>query len=128
MPDMSEARLRGTPVPSRRGDDAAGERRDERPQPQRNSQGQARSSGPSEERGPQAPQSRNAPSEASSTPTLRDSPAPNAVQQRREQPSDADLKARAAAAVARTRIVADPSITSAFRPDVDRDLYDLFVR
>lgn len=64
----------------------------------------------------------------SSTPTLRDSPAPNAVQQRREQPSDAELKARAAAAVARTRIVADPSITSAFRPDVDRDLYDLFVR
>ncbi|GAA5959740.1 hypothetical protein JCM8115_004846, partial [Rhodotorula mucilaginosa] len=54
--------------------------------------------------------------------------AASTADEQRRQPSDAELKARAAAAVARTRIIADPSITSAFRPDVDGELYNLFIR
>ncbi|GAA5920119.1 hypothetical protein JCM1841_004445 [Sporobolomyces salmonicolor] len=42
-------------------------------------------------------------------------------------PSEQDLRAEALAAVARTRILADPSISSAFRKDEDPELYALFV-
>ncbi|GAA5863408.1 hypothetical protein JCM1840_007516 [Sporobolomyces johnsonii] len=42
-------------------------------------------------------------------------------------PSEHDLRAEALAAVARTRILADPSISSAFRKDDDPELYALFV-
>ncbi|GAA5844906.1 hypothetical protein JCM9279_000041 [Rhodotorula babjevae] len=51
------------------------------------------------------------------------SPAPQ-----RPQPSAADLKAAAAAAIARTRIQADPSISSAFRREDDEELWQLFTR
>lgn len=52
------------------------------------------------------------------------SPAPP----QRPQPSAADLKAAAAAAIARTRIQADPSISSAFRREDDEELWELFTR
>ncbi|BGP22133.1 hypothetical protein JCM10295v2_001011 [Rhodotorula toruloides] len=45
----------------------------------------------------------------------------------RQQLTEAELKALAAAAVAKTRIRADPSMSSAFKKDQDPDLYELFV-
>ncbi|GAA5897037.1 hypothetical protein JCM6882_007338 [Rhodosporidiobolus microsporus] len=46
---------------------------------------------------------------------------------RQMQPTEAELKAQLRAAVAKTRIVADPSKTSAFRKEDDPELYALFV-
>ncbi|BGP45284.1 hypothetical protein JCM10450v2_001102 [Rhodotorula kratochvilovae] len=67
--------------------------------------------------------SRGAPSPSSAPP-----PAHQQQQPQRAQPSAAELKAKAAAAVARTRIVADPSIASAFRREDDDELWELFTR
>ncbi|KAG0662221.1 hypothetical protein C6P46_003407 [Rhodotorula mucilaginosa] len=101
---MPESRLSGTPVPSR----TAG----------RTQTDGARNEGQQSAVGQQKSSDTNA-----SGPV-----AASTADEQRRQPSDAELKARAAAAVARTRIIADPSITSAFRPDVDGELYNLFIR
>ncbi|GAA6061115.1 hypothetical protein JCM10212_006146 [Sporobolomyces blumeae] len=45
----------------------------------------------------------------------------------REGPSALELKLKAQQHVAKSRIVADPSLASAFRKDVDGELWDLFV-
>ncbi|GAA5832339.1 hypothetical protein JCM3766R1_002387 [Sporobolomyces carnicolor] len=42
-------------------------------------------------------------------------------------PSREELKLQAHRAVQKTRIVTDPSLSSAFRKDVDPELYELFV-
>ncbi|GAA5826095.1 hypothetical protein JCM11251_007163 [Rhodosporidiobolus azoricus] len=46
---------------------------------------------------------------------------------RQKQPTEAELKAQLRAAVAKTRIVADPSRTSAFKKEEDPELYALFM-
>ncbi|GAA5894985.1 uncharacterized protein JCM6883_002282 [Sporobolomyces salmoneus] len=42
-------------------------------------------------------------------------------------PSQDELRQQAQKAVQRTRILTDPSLSSAFRRDVDNELYELFV-
>ncbi|BGP13264.1 hypothetical protein JCM10213_004966 [Rhodosporidiobolus nylandii] len=46
---------------------------------------------------------------------------------RQKQRTEEELKAQARAAVLRTRIVADPSLSSAFRKEDDPELFQLFV-
>ncbi|GAA5850876.1 hypothetical protein JCM8547_009117 [Rhodosporidiobolus lusitaniae] len=66
------------------------------------------------------------PSSSSSTHD-RSSQPPSQLPSSRQQPSEAELKAQARAAVLKTRIVADASLSSAFRKEDDPELFALFV-
>ncbi|BGP00830.1 hypothetical protein RTBOTA2_002172 [Rhodotorula toruloides] len=140
MPDMSETRRLGTPLP--RNPSSSSSSNLDRSSTNKTNQPRA---------GSPLKQASRLPSEGSASPTVSagGSPEPpsrpsstdrqssSTEEQRqssreppatsRQQPTEAELKARAAAAVAKTRIRADPSMSSAFKKDQDPELYELFV-